>query len=101
MTYKVEILPTAWEDLKYIQDWYVIQFGIDTAIDVTEHILDVIERLQEFPDSGSTTPDDWLNEQGYRMVIAGKHVAIYKKMQDTIYVYHVADTRTQYTKLFY
>ncbi len=101
MIYNVEILPTAWEDLKYIQDWYLVQFGIDTAIDVTEHILDVIERLQEFPDSGSIVPDDWLNEQGYRMVIAGKHVAIYKKMLDNIYVYHIADTRTQYTKLFY
>ncbi len=101
MIYNVEILLTAWEDLKYIQDWYLVQFGIDTAIDVTEHILDVIERLQEFPDSGSIAPDDWLNEQGYRMVIAGKHVAIYKKMLDNIYVYHIADTRTQYTKLFY
>ena len=33
--------------------------------------------------------------------ISGKHVAIYKKMLDNICIYHIADTRTQYTKLFY
>ncbi len=29
--YKVEILPTAWEDLKRIEDWSLLQFGVDTA----------------------------------------------------------------------
>lgn len=78
MAYKVEILPTAWEDLKRIEDRYLIQFGADTALKVSIHILDVIERLEEYPDSGSLTPDKWLNDQGYRMVICEKHAAIYK-----------------------
>lgn len=43
MEYKVQILPTAWEDLKRIEDWYAVQFGIETALKVSEHILDVIE----------------------------------------------------------
>ncbi|MBQ6995909.1 MAG: type II toxin-antitoxin system RelE/ParE family toxin [Lachnospiraceae bacterium] len=60
-----------------------------------------IERLEQFPDSGSYTPDEWLNQQGYRMVICEKHVAIYKVIDTTIYVYHIADTRTEYTKLFW
>lgn len=101
MTYSVEILPTAWEDLKRIEDWYRIQFDKDLALEVVENILNVIERLEVFPDSGSLTPDDLLNEQGYRMVIAKKHVAIYKKVQEIIYIYHIADTKTEYTKLFY
>lgn len=101
MTYSVEILPTAWEDLKRIEDWYRIQFDKDLALEVVENILSVIERLEIFPDSGSLTPDDLLNEQGYRMVIAKKHVAIYKKVQEIIYIYHIADTKTEYTKLFY
>ena len=101
MRYKVEILPTAWEDLKQIEDYYFIQFDINTALSVTDNILNVIERLEEFPDSGSLTPDSWLNEMGYRMVICEKHVAIYKKIGETVYVYHIADTQTEYTKLFY
>ena len=100
MAYKVKILPAAWEDLKYIEDWYLVQFGAKSALKVTGHILDAIERLERFPDLGSLTPDDWLNQQGYRMVICEKHIAIYKKVHDEIYVYHIADTRTEYTKLF-
>ncbi len=101
MVYKVEILPTAWEDLKRIEDWYAVQFNVDTAIKVSDHILDAAERLEQFPDLGSLTPDAWLNQQGYRMVICKKHVAIYRKIDRTVYIYHIADTQTEYTKLFY
>lgn len=100
MAYKVEILPTAWEDLKSIEDWYLVQFGVETALKVSDHILDAMERLEQFPDSGSLAPDPWLNEMGYRMVICEKHVAIFRRIGEVVYVYHIADTRTEYTKLF-
>lgn len=99
--YNVKILPSAWEDLKSIEDYYAIQFDVDTAIKVSDSILDAIERLVSFPDSGSMTPDPWLNEQGYRMIICKKHVAIYRKISETIFIYHIADTQTQYNRLFY
>ena len=98
---KIRILPSAWEDLKRIEDYYLIQFDIENALKVTDHTLNTIERLESFPDSGSRTPDTWLNEQGYRMVICKKHVAIYRQVKDVIYIYHIADTQTEYTKLFY
>ena len=101
MSFKVEILPTAWEGLKRIEDWYLIRFDIETALKVSDHILDAIERLERFPDSGSLTPDKWLNDMGYRMVICEKHVAIYRMITETVFVYHIADTQTEYTKLFY
>ena len=101
MKYRVEILPSAWEDLKKIEDYYGKQPDEETAVKVSDHILDVIERMEDFPGSGSLTPDEWLNEQGYRMVICKKHVAIYRMIQDTVFVYHIADTQTEYTKLFY
>lgn len=100
MVYKVEILPTAWEDLKRIEDWYLIEFDVKTALKVSDNILNTIERLEQFPDSGSLTPDAWLNDMGYRMLICEKHVTIYRKIGKIVYVYHIADTRTEYTKLF-
>ena len=100
MKCRVEILPSAWEDLKRIEDYYVLQFDVKTAIKVSNHILDAIERLETFPDSGSVLPDLWLNEQGYRMIIIKKHVALYRQIDDIVYIYHIADTRTEYTKLF-
>lgn len=72
-----------------------------TATKVSDYILNTIERLEDFPDSGSITPDTWLNEQGYRMIISKKHIAIYRKIDDTIYTHHIADMQTEYTKLFY
>ncbi len=100
MACNVEILPTAWEDLKRIEDWYLIQFDVETALKVSDSILDAIERLENFPDSGSLTPDEWLNQEGYRMIICKKHVAIYRQIGNIVYVYHIADTQTEYTKLF-
>ena len=97
---RVEILPTAWEDLKRIEDYYAVKFDIKTAIKVSDHILNSIERLERFPDSGSLTPDKWLNKEGYRMVICKKHVSIYKQAEDVVYIYHIVDTQTDYTKLF-
>jgi hypothetical protein len=59
------------------------------------------ERLLSFPDSGSLTPDPWLNSLGYRMVISDRrNVSIYKRTGDTIYVYLIADTRTEYARVF-
>jgi len=101
MSYKVELLPTAWDDLKQIEDYYLIQFSAETALKVSDSILTTVERLELFPESGSLTPDSWLNEMGYRMVICEKHIAIYKKIGEMIFVYHIADTQTEYTKLFY
>ena len=57
MTCRVEILSAAWEDLKRIEDWYLIQFDVKTALKVSDHILDAVERLEQFPESGSLTPD--------------------------------------------
>lgn len=101
MKCKVEILPSVWEDLKQIEDYYILQFDVQTALKVSDHILDTIERLEVFPDSGSATSDDWLDDQGYRMIICKKHVAIYRVIHETVYVYRIVDTQTEYTKLFY
>ena len=101
MSCRVKILPTAWEDLKAIEDWYLMNFNAETALKIVDNILNTIERLEDFPDSGSMTPDPWLNERGYRMVICERHVSIYRQIGEIIYVYHIADTKTEYTKVFY
>ena len=78
-----------------------MNFDADTALRAVNSILNSIERLENFPDSGSMMPDLWLNERGYRMVICKRHVSVYRQIEEIIYIYHIADTRTEYTKLFY
>ncbi len=100
MKCKIEILPTAWEDLKKVEDWVQIKFDSRTALKVVNHILDSIERLERFPNSGSLTPDEWLNLRGYKMIICERHIIIYRLINEIVFITHIADTRTEYTKLF-
>ena len=37
--YKVEILPIAWEDLKSVEDYYLLRFGVESAMKVSNQIL--------------------------------------------------------------
>ncbi len=47
------------------------------------------------------TPDPWLNNMGFRMVISDKrNVSIFRRVDEDIFVYIIADTRTEYTKVF-
>jgi toxin ParE1/3/4 len=97
----VEILPSAWEGLARIKYRVQADFGEDVALNVADRILNSLERLEQFPDSGSMTPDPWLNNMGFRMVISDKrNVSIFRKVGESIFVYIIADTRTEYTKVF-
>ncbi len=97
----VRILPSAWEGLARIKYRVRVDFGEDVAQRVTDQILNSLERLEQFPDSGSMTPDPWLNNMGFRMVICDKrNVSIFRRVGEDIFVYIIADTRTEYTKVF-
>ena len=102
MINSVELLLTAWEGLLKIKHHVAETLDEKTAEKVANTILDSLERLQSFPDSGSLTPDPWLNSLGYRMVISDRrNVSIYKRINDIIYVYLIADTRTDYSRIFW
>lgn len=101
MRYKLELLPTAWEDLKSIQDYYCFRFTKESAQKVVNAILDSIERVQDFPNMGSILKvDDYIREQGYRIILSGEYGSIYRIIGDTIFVYHIINTKTEYAKLF-
>ncbi|MGL5086322.1 MAG: type II toxin-antitoxin system RelE/ParE family toxin [Clostridium sp.] len=102
MQYKIEILPSALEDLKSIQDYYCINFSKESALTVTESILDSIERLKDFPSMGSILKfDDYIREMNYRMVLSKGYASIYRVIENTVYIYHIVNTVTEYKNLFY
>ena len=98
---KIEILPRAWEDLTSIEDFYCLEYGIESAQKVSDSILESIETLEEFPNIDVFTPDERLNQLGYRMfVINQKYVAIIKHVDKKIYIYRIINTKRDYDKLF-
>lgn len=98
--FTLKILPAALAELLEIKNWYILHFTEKAANKVIFSILESINRLQDFPDLCSLTPDEWLNKKGYRMVICEKHIAICRKVENEIFIYHIFDARRQYVKLF-
>ena len=59
------ILPTAWEDLKNDQGLlFTFQFGVESAMKVTDQILNSIERFGVIRILVHFYPDKWLNRKG-------------------------------------
>lgn len=68
---------------------------------MSDSILESIETLEEFPNIDVFTPDERLNQLGYRMfVINQKYVAIIKHVDKKIYIYRIINTKRDYDKLF-
>ena len=75
--------------------------NIDIALRYLEKIETAINRLQEFPNSGSIPRYSILKKQGYRVVIVEKHLAFYKVNEEdkTVIIYAIVDGRIEYKNL--
>ena len=99
-SYELKILPEAIDDIYDIELWYTLNFSKETGEKVRKSILNTIETLQDFPNLGTTTPDEVLNSMGYRQILSRNHVIIYAIQDFTIFIYHVANTRVDYPNVF-
>ena len=98
--YKLEILAPAWAELEEIADYHLMMVGPVSAKNITDKILSSIERLKTYPLSGAAVVEDELNPLGYRVVISGKYVCVYKIIGETIFVYHIVHGSRDYPRLF-
>lgn len=75
--------------------------SIDTALKYLDKIEESINRLKEFPNSGSIPRYSILKKQGYRVVIVEKHLIFYKVSEEDkiVIVYAIVDGRRQYQNL--
>jgi len=96
---KIEILAAAWRELEEIAQYHLLMVGPISAKKITDRLLDAIERLEEFPLSSPHVADSELQSQDYRMLICEKYVCIYRLLCDTVFIYHIAHTSTEYTNL--
>ena len=97
--YKVEILTPALNDIDKIADYHLIMVGPVSAQKITDKILSTIEILVEYPEAGSEHPDIFLSKQGYRKIISGDYVCIYKVIEEVVYIYRVVHGAMDYPKL--
>lgn len=99
--YKVELLPAAWTELDEIADLHLQLVGPNSAQKITDKILNSLKNLEDNPYMGSVPKYSFLAEQGFRVLVSGKYLCFYKVGTDIVEVYHIADGRRDYPKLFF
>ena len=78
LKHKVVLLNPAWLDLDAIANYHMNTVGLDSARKITNKIFNDLERLETFPLSCPIAPYRELAEQGYRILVSGKYVCLYK-----------------------
>lgn len=75
--------------------------NIDIALTYLEKIEQSINRLKEFPNSGTIPRYSVLKKQGYRVLIVEKHLVFYKVNEEnkTVIIYSIVDGRREYKNL--
>ena len=75
--------------------------SVDAALKYLEKLEKAMMRLSKFPESGSTPRYAILRKQGFKVLIAEKHLVFYKVDQTNkiVIIYAVVDSRQAYRNL--
>lgn len=98
-TYSLEILAPARAELLEIARLHMALVGPQSARKITEDIREALNLLRYQPYMGTVFQDKELSRDGYRKLICGNYLCVYRPIADTVYVYHIVDGRTDYPKL--
>lgn len=102
MKYKILRTDKAEEQLREVIFYIADDSGnVDIALGYLDKIEIAINRLQEFPESGSVPRYSILKKQGYRVVIAERHLVFYKINEEDklVVIYAIVDGRREYRNL--
>ena len=97
---KLVILEPAQRELEEIAQIHLNLVGPNSARKITTLILDTLSRLEMFPLSGHIPQDKELRGHGYRLVIAGTYICVYRLISVTVFVYHIAHGASNYRVTF-
>ena len=74
---------------------------VNIALGYLDKIETAINRLQEFPESGSIPRYSILKKQGYSVLIVERHFVFYKinKVDPSVIIYAIVDGKREYSNL--
>ena len=96
--YKITILQNAREDIGEIY-FYIAEDSPNSALAMTDKIIDKINTLAELPLIGKIVQDSELAKQEYRMLVIESYIAFYKLINDEVVVYRVLHGMRDYPDL--
>ena len=97
---KVEYTSKAFFHIERIAEHHLKMVGVESAERITNKLLEGFLILEDYPLAGAAHPDLVLQRQGYRKLIVGEYVGVYRKVGEVIYIYGVFHGSTDYPKLF-
>lgn len=98
--YIIDIRPEAWSEISKIADKHLTLVGPVSAKRVTDQLLNDIEMLATQPFMGMECQEYMLMSEHYRRIVSGVYLCFYRVIGKTVYIYHIVDGRTNYTRLF-
>ena len=102
MKYNIIRTDKADEQLREIIFYIADDSGsVDIALNYLNKIETAINRLEEFPMSGSVPRYSVLRKQGYRVLVIERHLVFYKvnESEKIVTIYAVVDGRREYKNL--
>lgn len=102
MKYRIIRADKADEQLREIIFYIADDSGnVDSALGYLEKLENAINRLADFPMSGNVPRYSILRRQGYRVLIAERHLVFYKidETKKEVMIYAVVDGRREYKNL--
>lgn len=97
--YELKILKPAQLELEEIALIHMELVGVESARKITDRIYSALKHLQSHANMGVSCSSKMLQLEGYRMLICDHYLCIYQLLEQTVYVYHIVDGRTNYPRL--
>jgi len=97
--FKLELLAPARSEMHEIARLHLELVGPASARKITDKIKHSLGNLTTHPHMGATIQDSELKREGYRKLICGHYLCVYRLVGETVFVYHIVDGRTNYQRL--
>ena len=93
---KVEWLYEAQMEYRNLLNYHKNTVGSESARKFAKNIMNSVRHLEKFPEMGVLREDKLLGRFGFRVLFIDKYACIYRINGDQVFIYHLADARTNY-----
>lgn len=91
----------ALQDLLDIADYHFEKVGEESALWAVGDLQDHIEKLSDFPRMGEEHPDTYLNALGFRKLVHGNNIVIYRLDGKQVVIERIVWASSNYPELFH
>lgn len=95
---RINVFSVAEADMIQIYDYIALDNQLE-ALKMVERFEKAFAQLSEFPESGNLITDKRLRKKGYRKLIVGNYIIIYRQTETEVQVLHVKNGAMRYSDL--